>query len=82
MPVAFILPIAFLTIFIAKKDDKWQIIDGLQRIGTIKEFVVEEKFELTSLEFLSDLNGCRYQYIHLFLRTLLFRSRSFQYFRT
>ena len=43
--------------FDASDDDKWQIIDGLQRIGTIKEFVVEEKFELTSLEFLSDLNG-------------------------
>ena len=30
--------------FDASDDDKWQIIDGLQRIGTIKEFVVEEKF--------------------------------------
>ena len=42
--------------FDASDDDRWQIIDGLQRIGTIKEYVVEKKFALTGLEFLKDLD--------------------------
>lgn len=46
--------------FDASDDDKWQIIDGLQRIGTIKEYVVEKEFSLTGLEFLKDLNGAKF----------------------
>lgn len=46
--------------FDASDDDRWQIIDGLQRIGTIKEYVVEKKFALTGLEFLKDLNGAKF----------------------
>lgn len=46
--------------FDASDDDKWQIIDGLQRIGTIKEYVVEKKFELIGLEFLKDLDGLKF----------------------
>ena len=41
--------------FDASNDDKWQIIDGLQRITTIKEYVVEQEFPLTGMEFLKDL---------------------------
>ena len=43
--------------FDASNDDKWQIIDGLQRIGTLKEFVVDNSFSLKGLEFLVDLDG-------------------------
>lgn len=46
--------------FDASNDDKWQIIDGLQRIGTIKEYVVEKKFALVGMEFLKDLNGLKF----------------------
>ena len=46
--------------FDATNDDKWIIIDGLQRISTIKEFVVDKKLRLTGMEFLSDLNGKKY----------------------
>ena len=46
--------------FDASDDDKWQIIDGLQRIGTIKEYVVEKNFELIGLEFLKDLDGLKF----------------------
>ena len=46
--------------FDASDDDKWQIIDGLQRIGTLKEYVVDNSFSLTGLEFLLDLNGSRF----------------------
>ena len=46
--------------FDASNDDKWQIIDGLQRIGTINDYVVEKNFALTGMEFLKDLNGCKF----------------------
>lgn len=46
--------------FDASNDDKWQIIDGLQRIGTIKEYAVEQNFALTGLEFLKDLEGAKF----------------------
>ena len=46
--------------FDASDDDKWQIIDGLQRITTIKEYVVEQRFALFGMEFLKDLNGLKY----------------------
>ena len=46
--------------FDASDDDKWQIIDGLQRIGTIKEYVVDQSFALTGMEFLKDLNGSKF----------------------
>jgi len=46
--------------FDASDDDKWQIIDGLQRIGTIKEYAVDKSFALVGMEFLKDLNGSKF----------------------
>lgn len=43
--------------FDASNDDKWLIIDGLQRIGTLKEFIVEKSYVLKGMEFLQELNG-------------------------
>ena len=42
--------------FDASDDDRWLIIDGLQRVTAIKEYVVEKTFKLEGMEFLS-LNG-------------------------
>lgn len=46
--------------FDATDDDKWLIIDGLQRLTTIKEFVVKNELVLKGLEFLVDLEQLRY----------------------
>lgn len=46
--------------FDATNDDKWLIIDGLQRISTIKEFVVDESLKLKGLEFMTDLDGLKF----------------------
>lgn len=37
--------------------DNWLIIDGLQRITTLKEFVVDGTLKLSGLEFFNDLEG-------------------------
>lgn len=41
----------------ATDDDKWLVVDGLQRLTTLKRFVVEKDLKLGGLEFLSELEG-------------------------
>ncbi len=40
--------------FDATDDDCWQIVDGLQRLCTIKSFVIDKELKLTGLEFLKE----------------------------
>jgi len=40
--------------------DKWIVVDGLQRLSTIKRFFVDKKLVLNHMEFLTDLNGKKY----------------------
>ncbi|HFS67475.1 MAG TPA: DUF262 domain-containing protein [Flavobacteriia bacterium] len=51
------LPIFY---FDVSNPDKWIVVDGLQRLSTIKKFVVDKKLKLKNLEFLTDLNGKSY----------------------
>jgi hypothetical protein len=44
----------------ATNDDKWLVIDGLQRINTFKKFIIDQEFTLTELQFLTDLNNKKY----------------------
>ena len=45
--------------FDASNNDKWIVIDGLQRLTALKEFFVTKQLELTGLEFLKDLEGVK-----------------------
>lgn len=47
--------------FDASNEDKWLIVDGLQRLSAIKKFVVDEKLKLYGLEYLKGFNGMRYK---------------------
>jgi len=40
--------------FDASNDDKWLVVDGLQRLSTIRKFVVEKKLRLSGLEYLNN----------------------------
>jgi hypothetical protein len=46
--------------FDASEDDNWLIVDGLQRLSSIRKFVIDKKLRLSGLEFLTDLKGCTY----------------------
>ena len=46
--------------FDASDDDHWLIVDGLQRLSSIKKFVVDGKLRLHGLEYLTDFNGFKY----------------------
>lgn len=43
--------------FDAAVDDKWQIVDGLQRLSAISNFVLNKNLALTNLEFLTEHEG-------------------------
>ncbi len=50
--------------FDASEDDNWLIVDGLQRLSTIRKFVIDKKLKLSGLEFLTNLNGKNYDALH------------------
>jgi hypothetical protein len=46
--------------FDATNDEKWLVVDGLQRLSSIKRFVIEKDLGLSGLEFLEDLKNKKY----------------------
>ncbi len=53
------LPIFY---FDVSDSDKWIVVDGLQRLSTIKQFFIDNCLELKNLEFLhKELNGKNYR---------------------
>lgn len=44
----------------ATTDDKWLVIDGIQRINTFKKFILDQELRLTNLQFLTDLEHKKY----------------------
>ncbi len=52
--IRFPLPAFF---FDASNDSNWLVVDGLQRLSSIRNFVVDKTQPLTNLEFLTHLNG-------------------------
>lgn len=44
----------------ATTDDKWLVIDGIQRINTFKKFILDQELRLTDLQFLRDLEHKKY----------------------
>jgi hypothetical protein len=41
-------------------DNKWRVIDGLQRISTLKSFVLDKNLKLEGMEFLNEFNGAKF----------------------
>ncbi len=41
-------------------DNRWQVVDGLQRISTFNNFVINKKTKLENLEFLTQFNDCSF----------------------
>lgn len=46
--------------FDCSSEEQWEIVDGLQRLSTIKNFVIDQKLALSGLEYLNHLKGKRY----------------------
>jgi hypothetical protein len=46
--------------FDGTNDSQWLIVDGLQRISTLRNFVITKSLKLQNLEFLNQFNGCSF----------------------
>lgn len=46
--------------FNEKEENELEVIDGLQRISTIKSYVLDENLKLSDLEFLKEYNGATF----------------------
>lgn len=46
--------------FDVSNPEKWIVVDGLQRLSSIKKFMVDKKLKLHNLEFLDELEGRNY----------------------
>ncbi|BAY84176.1 hypothetical protein NIES267_36720 [Calothrix parasitica NIES-267] len=44
----------------ATDEEKWLVVDGLQRLSALKQFVSDKKLKLTDLEYLIELNDKTY----------------------
>ncbi|HEV2387467.1 MAG TPA: DUF262 domain-containing protein [Candidatus Acidoferrales bacterium] len=59
----------------ATNDEKWLVVDGLQRLTTLKRFVIDSTLRLMELEFLKELNG---KHFHQLSRSLQRRIKETQ----
>ena len=50
------LPIFYID---ARDEDKWIVIDGLQRLSSIF-YYLQDEFKLSNLEYLKELNGKKF----------------------
>jgi len=46
--------------FDGTKDNDWLVVDGLQRLSTFKNFVINKSLTLQNLEYLTQFNGCKF----------------------
>lgn len=46
--------------FDGTREDRWLVVDGLQRLSAIKNFVVDDKLRLEGLEFLDNIEGKKF----------------------
>lgn len=46
--------------FDGSDDNKWLIVDGLQRLSTFKAFMVDKELRLTDLEYFTEFNGLKF----------------------
>jgi len=51
------LPLPVFYFYGDETEGEWEVIDGLQRLSTIKDFVIDNNLILTNLEYLKDLHG-------------------------
>jgi uncharacterized protein with ParB-like and HNH nuclease domain len=46
--------------FDGSDEHKWLVVDGLQRLTTLKRFIIDESFALSNLEYLTQLHDKKF----------------------
>lgn len=52
-------------------DNKWLVVDGLQRLSALRNFIIRKSLRLTGLEFLKDLEGHSYDELSRSMKRLI-----------
>ncbi len=52
-------------------DNKWLVVDGLQRLSALRNFIIRKSLRLTGLEFLKDLEGLGYDELTRSMKRLI-----------
>ena len=52
------LPVFYMA---ADPDDTWQVVDGLQRLGALRDFILDKTLRLRGLEYLDQFEGQSYE---------------------
>ncbi|MDM8561122.1 DUF262 domain-containing protein [Candidatus Parabeggiatoa sp. HSG14] len=65
--------------FDASNDEKWLVVDGLQRLWTFKKFVIDKSLILNSLLILNDFNGKGYNELNKTLKRRMDRYQVITY---
>lgn len=54
--------------FDGSDEDNWKVVDGLQRLTTLKRFAIDKKLKLQNLEFLDKYDGWSFDELPAYLR--------------
>ncbi|MDD4894595.1 MAG: DUF262 domain-containing protein [Candidatus Omnitrophica bacterium] len=54
--------------FDGTNDDKWEVVDGLQRLYTLKNFVIDKTLKLQNLEYLKKYQGATFDTLPQYLQ--------------
>nr|WP_295930642.1 DUF262 domain-containing protein [uncultured Dyadobacter sp.] len=59
--------------FNEKEENDWEVVDGLQRVSTLRQFVIHNNLPLVNLEFLNTYNGLTYSELPVTLQKRITR---------
>ncbi len=54
--------------FDGSDENCWKVVDGLQRLTTLKRFIIDKELELKNMEFLNQYNGIRFDDLPAYLQ--------------
>lgn len=54
--------------FDGSDDNNWEVVDGLQRLWALKNFVIDKTLKLRKLEYLKKYETCKFDDLPLFLQ--------------
>ena len=72
------IPLPFFY-FDVRNDEKWEVVDGLQRLTSLREFIYDKKLVLSELEYLTELNGKKFDELPRTYQRKLNESNFFAY---
>lgn len=68
------VPLFYVAEEAEENDVNWKVVDGLQRVTAIDRYVLRQEFALSGLEFLRELEGCKFDDLPQKFQTRIFET--------